>query len=114
MSPITTHVLDTSVGRPAGGVHVILERRNAEGSFAEIGRGVTDGDGRLKTLLPDAASLEPGLYRLTFETGAYYAERGVEGFYPEVLIVFEVREGREHYHVPVLLSPWGYSTYRGS
>lgn len=114
MSPITTHVLDTSIGRPAGGVHVTLERRSAEGSFRELGRGVTDSDGRLKSLLSDAAPLEPGIYRMTFETGAYYAERGLEGFYPEVLIVFEVREGREHYHVPLLLTPWGYSTYRGS
>lgn len=114
MSPITTHVLDTSIGRPAAGVHIVLERREAEGSYGELGRGVTDADGRLKTLLPDSVTLEPGVYRMTFETGGYYAERGVEGFYPEIIIVFELREPKEHYHVPVLLSPWGYSTYRGS
>jgi 5-hydroxyisourate hydrolase len=114
MSPITTHVLDTSRGRPAAGIHVVLSRRDDEGSFAEIGRGVTDDDGRLKSLLADDHTLSPGVYRIVFQTGAYYAETGVEGFYPEAVIVFEVRGASEHYHVPLLLSPWGYSTYRGS
>jgi len=114
MSPITTHVLDTSLGRPAGGIHIALYRRDDEGSFTEIGRGVTDDDGRLKTLLPDGHSLVAGVYKIIFQTGAYFAQLGVEGFYPEAPIVFEVRAATEHYHVPLLLNPWGYSTYRGS
>jgi 5-hydroxyisourate hydrolase len=114
MSPITTHVLDTSIGRPAAGVHIVLYRRDDEGSFAEIGRGVTDDDGRLKNLLPDDHALLVGVYKIVFQTGAYYAQTGVEGFYPEAVIVFEVRTPTEHYHVPLLLNPWGYSTYRGS
>ena len=114
MSPITTHILDVSRGKPAAGVHVALARRDDEKQFADLAHGVTDTDGRLRDLLKDAEALRPGVYRLTFDTGAYYAQSGVEGFYPEVAIVFEIREAAEHYHVPLLLSPFGYSTYRGS
>ncbi len=113
MSAITTHVLDTSRGRPAAGVVVVLERRAGEG-FDELGRGSTDADGRLRTLLPAGAPLERGVYRLTFYTGAYFAHCAVEGFYPEVTIAFEVRDPSQHHHVPLLLNPFGYSTYRGS
>ncbi len=113
MSAITTHVLDTSRGCPASGVLVVLERRDA-GAHQEIGRGATDHDGRLGTLLPQGAPLVAGTYRLTFHTGAYFAKLGVAGFYPEVTIAFEVRDPSQHYHVPLLLNPFGYSTYRGS
>jgi 5-hydroxyisourate hydrolase len=113
MSAITTHVLDTSKGRPARGVPVVLEIAEG-GAHRELGRGVTDADGRLRTLLPDGAALDRGTYRITFLTGAYFADHGVEGFYPEVTIAFEVRDAAQHYHVPLLLSPYGYSTYRGS
>ncbi len=113
MSAITTHVLDTSRGRPAAGVAVVLELR--EGSaHRELGRGATDADGRLRTLLPDGAALSPGEYRLTFLTGPYFEAAGVTGFYPEVTIAFTVRDAEQHYHVPLLLNPYGYSTYRGS
>jgi 5-hydroxyisourate hydrolase len=113
MSGITTHILDTSKGRPAGGVLVVLEQRDGSG-HREIGRGTTDGDGRLRTLVPAGSPLAAGTYRLTFHTGAYFANEGVVGFYPEVTIAFEVRDPTQHYHVPLLLNPYGYSTYRGS
>jgi 5-hydroxyisourate hydrolase len=112
MSPITTHVLDISMGKPAAGLPVILEMEKA-GNWKEVGRGATDSDGRLQNL-PAPSSLVVGIYRLTFQTRAYFAAQGVKGFYPHVIIVFEVRNADEHYHVPLLLSPYGYSTYRGS
>jgi 5-hydroxyisourate hydrolase len=111
MAGITTHVLDTSRGKPASGVGVTLERRNAKGEWSLVGRGETDDDGRLKTLMPE---VETGRYRLTFDTGTYFRERHVESFFPEVTIIFEVQDTAQHYHVPLLLSPFGYSTYRGS
>ena len=113
MCSITTHVLDTSQGRPAAGVAVILEA--AEGSgFREIGRGRTDPDGRCRDLLTDDTPLAQGVYRLTFESGAYFAASGVATFFPRVCIVFEVRDPQQHHHVPLLLGPFGYTTYRGS
>jgi len=113
MSAITTHVLDTSRGRPAQGVRVVLERVE-EGSPSVLARGLTDSDGRLRDLLPDGEPLEPGVFRLTFDTGRYFAGQGVQSFYPEVAVVFQVRDAGQHHHVPLLLSPFGYSTYRGS
>jgi len=105
VSGITTHVLDTSRGRPAAGVPVVLERAVNSG-WETVGSGTTDTDGRARDLLSSA--LEAGRYRLTFDTGAY------SHFYPEVTITFVVDGGEDHYHVPLLLSPFGYSTYRGS
>ena len=112
MSRITTHVLDTVRGRPAGGLTVTLERLDPEPDV--LGSGQTDHDGRLRDLLPPDDEFAPGTYRLTFDTGAYFRTQAVKAFYPEVVIVFEVRDAGEHYHVPLLLSPYGYSTYRGS
>lgn len=109
MSRITTHVLDTAQGRPAKGVPIVLEKREGEG-FRELGRGVTDDDGRLKTLLPEGTALEAATYRLTFDVSAYEKD----GFFPSVAITFAVRDPAQHHHVPLLLSPFGYSTYRGS
>ncbi|MCS6913032.1 MAG: hydroxyisourate hydrolase [Myxococcales bacterium] len=114
MSNITTHVLDTSRGKPAGGVAVVLLRRSPGGELIEIGRGETDGDGRLRTLLPPGEALQPAVYLLRFDTGSYFRRHGIEGFYPEVSVVFMVQDPEQHYHVPLLLSPFGYSTYRGS
>ena len=114
MSPITTHVLDTAWGRPAGGIAVILEWRQGDGSWAELARGLTNADGRLATLLPDDAALTTGIYRLRFATGAYFSSLGVRGFFPEVQVIFQIDDPAGHYHVPLLLSPHGYSTYRGS
>jgi 5-hydroxyisourate hydrolase len=113
MSAITTHVLDISRGRPADGVAVVLEFRSEQG-WQVLGRGATDADGRLGSLLADDFKLAAGAYRLTFNTGEYFAARHVESFYAEVTISFTVRDASEHYHVPLLLSPYGYSTYRGS
>lgn len=113
MSEITTHVLDTSLGRPAAGVSVILEIEKPGGHWKELSRGATDGEGRLRHLLVPG-SLVAGIYRLTFETREYFASRKLAGLYPQISIVFEVLDAKEHYHIPLLLSPFGYSTYRGS
>lgn len=110
MSQVTTHVLDAAIGRPASGVAVVLDRW-ADGGWLEVAAAATDQDGRVSVLGPDI--LEEGNYRLTFATGDYFAETGRRTFYPEVTITFELR-GTDHYHVPLLLSPWAYSTYRGS
>lgn len=113
MSPITTHVLDTSSGRPAEGVAVTLELK-AGPSWNMLGQGSTDADGRLASLLPDSHALAPGVYRIAFDTEAYFAGLGTKSFYPEAAVVFRVDGTGGHYHVPLLLSPFGYSTYRGS
>ena len=110
---ITTHVLDTARGRPAPGVHIVLERRGPDGTWARVGDGHTDADGRLRTLVPDGG-VARGRYRLIFDTGRYFAALDVRAFYPDVTVAFEVADNGGHYHVPLLLSPFGYSTYRGS
>lgn len=113
-STITTHVLDTSVGRPAVGISVSLERVGANGEAVQIGAGMSDADGRIRDLLAPGQTIEPGDYRLRFETGAHFAREGREIFYPVVHVTFRVASGGGHYHVPLLLTPFGYSTYRGS
>jgi 5-hydroxyisourate hydrolase len=113
MSHITTHVLDVSLGRPAANVAVLLESQSARGEWAEIARGATDAEGRLRDWAA-AEKLAAGIYRLAFDTRAYFAARKIASLYPQVIIVFEVRDTQEHYHIPLLLSPFGYSTYRGS
>lgn len=113
MSGITTHVLDISVGRPASGVVVVLEIREND-VWREIGEGKTDHDGRLRTLVPEGKLVAAGTYRLTFEVGPYFRRLEREAFFPEVAITFEVRDAAQHTHVPLLVSPFGYSTYRGS
>jgi 5-hydroxyisourate hydrolase len=114
MSAITTHVLDTARGRPAAGVPVTLEARGDGGAWNELGRGFTDADGRVRDLLPPEHKLSKGAYRLTFDTSVYFAAQGTKGFYAEVSVSFVVNETGAHYHVPLLLSPYGYTTYRGS
>lgn len=110
---ITTHVLDISLGQPARNVGVLLEQLDQYGAAHIIGQTRTDQDGRARDLLANA-TLEPARYRLTFDTGAYFLETRRESFYPNVTVTFEVRDATQHYHVPVLVSPFGYSTYRGS
>jgi len=112
MSSITTHVLDTSTGRPAAGVPVTLEKQTGA-SWQSVGQGVTNQDGRITHLLGDAP-LTPGIYRLIFDTAAYFSARKQASFYPQVQVMFTVGDAGQHYHVPLLLSPFGYSTYRGS
>ncbi len=105
---ITTHVLDTALGKPARAVPITLELADGTG-WKLLGQGQTDDDGRLRTLCPDVV---PGRYRIRFDTERYYA--GTDAFYPVVEVQFTVRHPGAHYHVPLLLSPFGYSTYRGS
>lgn len=108
---ISTHILDTTRGRPAAGVDVTLER-SAAGAWEAIGRGRTDDDGRVQALL--AESPAPGAYRITFAVGPWFEAQQVEAFYPEVSIAFRVARAGEHFHVPLLLNPFGFTTYRGS
>ncbi len=110
-SHVTTHVLDTGSGKPAADVPVTLSVLDGA-VWAQIADGVTDGDGRIKQLGPDR--LATGTYRLAFDTGKYFAATGTETFFPEVTLTFGVVESEAHYHVPLLLSPFAYSTYRGS
>lgn len=112
MSQITTHVLDTASGSPAEGVPIRLYRQQAEG-WQELAGGITNSDGRIGDLLVADRVLEAGVYRMFFDTKAYYGD-GQFCFYPHVDIVFEIDGGGEHYHIPLLLAPYGYSTYRGS
>jgi 5-hydroxyisourate hydrolase len=112
VSTISTHVLDTAGGRPAAGVRVALEARVGDG-WERVGGGVTDADGRVPDLAA-GATLGAGAYRLTFATGEWLAAAGTAGFYPQVTVEFLVEDPGAHYHVPLLLSPYGYSTYRGS
>lgn len=110
-SPITTHVLDTALGKPAAGIAISLDRRNGN-EWTEIGSGITNTDGRLSDLLD--SPLESAHYRLNFATETYFTAQGIVGFYPVVRIEFLVAQPGQHYHVPLLLSPFGYATYRGS
>jgi len=107
---LSTHVLDASTGRPACKLPVSLDRRSGD-SWVRVGNGMTDDDGRCQSMAPDG--LRPGVWRLTFDTASYFTATGVRGFYPEVSVVFEVTEPG-HHHIPLLLSPFAYSTYRGS
>jgi 5-hydroxyisourate hydrolase len=114
MSSITTHVLDLARGRPAVGVAVVLQMRDEHGGWRTLGQGATDADGRLGNLISAQRALAAGIYQLTFDVGSYFQAAGVECFYPSIAITFEVRHPAEHHHVPLLVSPFGYSTYRGS
>ena len=113
MSQITTHILDTSLGKPAAGVRVSLSQQT-ESEWIELGVGVTDDDGRVSDLLDSDATLPAGQCKLTFDTGDYYADIDTSCFYPQVEIQFSIAGDGQHYHVPLLLNPFGYSTYRGS
>jgi len=113
-SPITTHVLDTSRGLPAVNLAVRLEMQSEKGDWQLLAENRTNQDGRCSDLLPASAPLATGLYRLTFATGNYFQALALPSFYPYVTIVFEIVASAQHYHVPLLLSPFGYSTYRGS
>ena len=107
---VSTHVLDASAGRPATGVPTALLFREPPGDWLHVESCETDGDGRHRF----AAATEPGTYRLVFGTGPYFAARAMATFYPEVAITFTIADPAAHYHVPLLLSPFAYSTYRGS
>lgn len=110
MSTFSTHVLDTTCGSPAVGVRILLARKSADGCFEPIARTLSDRDGRAGASFPD---LEAGIYRVSFDTGAYFTEKGIVSLYPEVQVFLEISAGCDHYHVPLLMSPFAYSTYRG-
>ncbi len=109
MSTLSTHVLDTALGRPAAGIRVVLEQDGRE-----LAAAVTDADGRVRDLCPSGAGLGEGSYRLTFDVEEYFARAKRASFYARIAVDFRIGAGSEHYHVPLLLSPFGYSTYRGS
>ena len=109
MSQITTHILDTALGKPAEGVQIILQTESGD----TLGEGVTNSDGRVADLLPQGQLLEAGVYMMVFKTKSYFDKLEQKAFYPEVKILFETFD-QTHYHVPLLLNPFGYSTYRGS
>ena len=109
---ISSHILDTNLGKPAANVSCKLEKQNAQQQWEKIGEGVTNLDGRVENLL--SSPLVKGIYRLEFLTKPYFEQKKINSFYPSVTVCFEVTAPDEHYHVPLLLSPYGYSTYRGS
>lgn len=110
---ISTHILDTALGRPAVGVPVTLAFM-ANGAWSLLNETLTDADGRCKHLLPPAQTLQPGTYRIHFETAVYYQRNRLEGLYPYVEILFTASDKEQHYHIPLLLTANGYTTYRGS
>jgi 5-hydroxyisourate hydrolase len=110
---ISTHILDTALGRPAANVPVTLALKTDD-QWLPVNESVTDADGRIKYLLPGSQPLHPGTYRIRFDTDAYYKQNHLDGLYPYVEIIFTVAPGQSHYHIPLLLTANGYSTYRGS
>ncbi len=112
MSQLTTHILDTTKGKPAEGVTIILYQQQ-NNSWKEIAKGTTNSDGRIADLLLKDTVLEFGTYKMKFETKEYFDKQSTKTFYPFVEIVFDINT-KEHYHIPLLLNPFGYSTYRGS
>lgn len=113
MKSISTHVLDLALGKPARGIDVSLERQRGS-DWSVLTTDQTDQDGRCAQLLPEKEDLTPGIYRLAFDTGAYHQSQKIESLYPRVEITFQVRSGEQRFHIPLLLSPNGYTTYRGS
>jgi 5-hydroxyisourate hydrolase len=110
---ITTHILDLSSGKPAAGVRVVLASIE-DGRRIKIGAGVTDADGRLRELVPKSSTIIAGTFELTFETGVYFTSHGLPPFHPRIIVTIEIADPEQHYHVPLLISPFGYTTYRGS
>jgi len=110
---VSTHVIDTSIGKPAASVAVALQRQQGS-AWIDVCRAATDADGRVASLAPSGRSLEQGVYRLAFDAGGYFGRRNVDSFYGTITIEFLVSDEAAHYHLPLLVSPYGYSTYRGS
>jgi 5-hydroxyisourate hydrolase len=114
MKRISTHILDIVVGKPAKDVSVRLEKQNTRGDWRLLASAHTDQDGRCAQLLPEGEDLSAGVYRLSFDTGSYYALQKSDALHPVVEVTFQARDGESHFHIPLLLSPNGYTTYRGS
>lgn len=112
-NPISVHVLNLKTGAPSEGVTVVLDKKEGD-KWVRLSSAVTSQDGRINSLYPAGRDIQPGDYRVTFETGAYYAARHEDTFFPEIPVIIHVPKAGEHYHVPLLLSQYGYSTYRGS
>lgn len=112
MSQITTHILDTTKGKPAQGITIVLYRGEND-EWTEVARGITNTDGRISDLLKENEVLQIGIYKMRFETKDYFDKHQIPTFYPYVEIIFDIQTN-EHYHIPLLLNPFGYSTYRGS
>jgi 5-hydroxyisourate hydrolase len=114
MKRISTHILDLVYGKPASGMPVRLEKQNSGGDWRLLTSAHSDQNGRCTQLLSEGEDLSAGVYRLIFDTGSYFARQKVDALYPVVEVTFQAREGESHFHIPLLLSPNGYSTYRGS
>jgi 5-hydroxyisourate hydrolase len=114
MAKVSTHVLDLVYGRPAALLSVVLELRDRSGAWSEMARGQTDEAGRFAALGAENGEIAAGTYRLGFESGSYYDRKGIESLHPLIQVVFKVRDPRQDYHLPLLVSPHGYTTYRGS
>jgi 5-hydroxyisourate hydrolase len=114
MKRISTHILDLVQGKPASAVSVRLEKQESTGDWRLLTSTRSDHEGRCPQLLPEGEDLSAGVYRLSFETGSYFALQRIAALYPVVEVTFRVREGESHLHIPLLLSPNGYTTYRGS
>ncbi|CAN5601953.1 hydroxyisourate hydrolase [soil metagenome] len=114
MSTISTHILDTAYGKPANGVAVYLESQNNDESWEQLAHAWTDEEGRVKPFFLLEEPLPAGTYRLVFDIEAYFSALDIGCFYPQVCVVFTIREEPQHYHIPLLISPFGYSTYRGT
>ncbi len=114
MSTISTHILDIARGTPASGIAVSLQLQNLDETWTEISHAWTDEDGRVKPFFLVGETLQGGTYRLVFDTDEYFSRLNIDSFYPQVSVVFNIGNEFQHYHVPLLISPYGYSTYRGS
>jgi 5-hydroxyisourate hydrolase len=114
MTRISTHILDLVQGKPANAVPVQLEKQDSSGNWRLLTSARTDQEGRCPQLLPEGEDLSAGVYRLTFGTGTYFARQKLTALYPVVHVAFQVQDGESHFHIPLLLSPNGYTTYRGS
>lgn len=112
-NPVSVHVLNLQTGIPSEGVTVVLDKKEGD-KWVKLNSAVTSQDGRINALYPDGKEIQPGDYRVTFETGKYYADHNEDTFFPEIPVIIHVPKAGEHYHVPLLLSQYGYSTYRGS
>lgn len=114
MSGISTHVLNLMTGLPARNLPVSLELRGALNTWRAVGEGRTNEEGRIEDLLPKGVRIQTGTYRLTFDVAAYFRSQSTVSFYPEIAIAFGVRDAAQHHHIPLLIGPFGYTTYRGS
>ncbi len=113
MSAITTYILDTTSGQPGAGIPAVLEQKSHSTGWQPIAQGVTDADGRINDLLSPQTPFVAGHYRFVFDVGPYYLSQSIECFFPQIVVSFVVKNPMDHYHVPLLLSPFGYSTFRG-